>query len=61
MYELIRSELNQGGQHMNKISMDKLNQLEMELLNSDQAKEIAVELAQEYMLADLFSGTYPKG
>ncbi len=43
---------------MKKISTKQLDKLESKLLNHRLTKEIDVELAEEYMMADLYSG-YP--
>ena len=44
---------------MKKASLKKLEQMEQKLLNSDQTKEINTELAEEFLMADLYSGFHP--
>lgn len=39
--------------------MKQLEQLEAKLLKSDQTKEMNIELAEEFLMADLYSGFPP--
>lgn len=45
---------------MKKFSANHLDKLESTLLNHNLTKDIDVELAQEYMMVDLYSGYSPE-
>jgi len=42
-----------------KKTLKQLEQLEEKLLKSDKTKEINTELAEEFLMADLYSGYHP--
>lgn len=44
---------------MKKTSLKQLEKLEAKLLKSNRAKEINTELAEEFLMADLYSGFHP--
>lgn len=44
---------------MKIMSMRQLHKLEQQILNHEQTKEINNELAEEYMMVDLYSGFPP--